>query len=92
MEGKRYALISIDGPWGSDPYSRVDVVEHIPVILQDDFVIMVDDFERAGERNMVELIKKKLNDNQIKYYEGKYVGMKDICVITSEQWKFLTTM
>lgn len=92
VEGKRYALISIDGPWGSNPYSRVDVVEHIPAILQEDFVIMVDDFERVGERNMVGLIKKKLNDSQIKYYEGKYVGMKDICVITSEQWKFLTTM
>lgn len=92
VEGKRYALISIDGPWGSKKYSRIDVVEHIPAILQEEFVIMVDDFERVGERNMVGLLKKKLDDNQIKYCEGKYVGMKEICVIVSKKWEFLTTM
>lgn len=92
VEEKSYALISIDGPWGSNPYSRVDVIGHIPEILQEEFVIMVDDFERVGERNMVGILKKKLDENQIKYYEGKYVGMKDVCVIVSEKWKFLTTM
>lgn len=92
VEGKKYALISIDGPWGSEMYSRVDVLKHIPEILQDDFVIMVDDFGRIGEQNMVKLLKERLDKNKITYFEGKYVGMSDVCVIVSEKWKFLTTM
>lgn len=90
--GKKYALISIDGPWGSKLYSHIDVVKHIPEILQEDFVIIVDDFERIGEQNMVELLKKKLDNNNITYFEGKYVGEKDICVIVSEKWRFLVSM
>ncbi len=92
VEGKKYALISIDGPWGSDIYSRVDVIEHIPSILQEDFVILVDDFERAGEKNMVRLLKDKLDENGIHYAEAKYSGLKDMCVIASEKWRFLTTL
>lgn len=63
VKGKKYALLSIDGPWGSELYSRIDILDHIPSILQDDFVIMVDDFERIGERNMVNLLKERLNQN-----------------------------
>lgn len=92
VEGKKYGLISIDGPWGSDIYSRIDIIDYIPSILQDDFVIMVDDFERIGEQNMVELLKERLDSNNITYFEGKYVGMKDVCVLVSEKWRFFTTM
>lgn len=92
VEGKKYELISIDGPWGGDIYSRVDVLNHIPAILADDFVIMTDDFERVGEQNMVKLLKEKLDCNNIPYYEGRYDGMKDICILVSEKWRFFTTM
>lgn len=92
IEGKKYALISIDGPWGSELYSRIDVAKHIPEILQEDFVIMVDDFERIGEQNMVNYLKKQLDNSEITYYEGKYVGEKDIYVIVSEKWRFLVSM
>lgn len=78
--------------WGSDIYFRVDVIEHMPSILQKDFVILVDDFERAGEKNMVRLLKDKLDENGIPYAEAKYSGLKDIYVIVSEKWRFLTTM
>lgn len=92
VEGKKYALLSIDGPWGNRQYSRVDVIEHIPTILEDDFVIMVDDFERVGEQNMIKLLKDKLRSNNITFYEAKYAGMSDVCVIVSERWSFLTSL
>lgn len=92
VHGRKYDFISIDGPWGSERYSRIDIVDHIPSMLHKDFVIMVDDFERIGEQDMVGLLKEKLNSNGITFFEGKYTGAKDICVIVSDKWKFFTTM
>lgn len=65
VASKKYSLISIDGPWGSDGVSRVDVLEHIPEILEDDFVIMCDDCERPGERAMVKMLEEKLKASGI---------------------------
>ena len=90
--GKKYDLLSIDGPWGSENYSRIDVIEYIPLILKDDFVIMIDDYNRVGEKNMVELPKEKLDGKGIPFYTGKYEGTKDVYIIVSEKWRFLTTM
>lgn len=92
VTGKKYDLLSIDGPWGSEKYSRIDVLEHIPSILKENFVIMIDDYNRSGEKNMVELLKERLRASNIVYYTGKYEGTKDVCIIVSEDWKFLTTM
>lgn len=92
VKGKKYELLSIDGPWGSELYSRIDILDYIPFILQEDFVILIDDFERIGEHNMVNLLKEKLDQNNIAYAVGKYSGSKDICIIVSAKWKFLTTL
>lgn len=95
VAGKKYSLISIDGPWGSDGVSRVDVLEHIPEILADDFVIMCDDCERSGERAMVKMLEEKLKASGIDFASsgfGYYKGEKDIAVIASKGFTFVTTM
>lgn len=95
VEGKKYSLISIDGPWGSDGLSRVDVLPHIPAILEKDFVIMCDDCDRAGERAMVKMLEDKLHDCGIDFVSsgfGYYGGMKDIAVIASSSFKFTVSM
>jgi hypothetical protein len=57
--GKKFDLFSIDGPWGSDEYSRIDMIRYIPEILCEDFVIMVDDYERLGEKDIYVITSEK---------------------------------
>jgi hypothetical protein len=92
VENKKYAFISIDGPWGGDFISRVDILEYIPDILEGQFAIMMDDYERLGEKNTVDMIMKKLSDNGIKAKKGLYRGEKDMCIIVPDTMDFMFTM
>ncbi len=92
VKGKKYDVISIDGPWGGEKYSRRDVLEFIPEILSDSFVIVMDDTNRKGEQSTVKAIKKILEENGIKYCEGIYFGMTYCTVITSADNSFLCSM
>lgn len=92
VEGKKYGLISIDGPWGGAYLSRIDIIENVPKILEDDFVIILDDYERNGEKRMVDMLERQLEDNNIKFHRGIYEGAKDVYLCVSEKWKFLVTL
>lgn len=98
VNGKKYSLVSIDGPWGSKgrrSLSRVDILPHIPDILADDFVIICDDCERAGEKAMIKMLEDKLRESGVDFVSSgfeRYRGAKDIVVIASKRLKFVTTM
>ncbi len=94
LADRKYDLISIDAPFGGDTniYARVDVLKLIPEYLENSFVIMVDDVNRQGECNAVELIETTLKEHGIAYEEGAYKGNKETRIITSEDNKFLCTL
>ena len=94
FKGRKFDLIFIDGPLGSDMkyFSRIDVISILPGCLDDNFVIMIDDSERIGEKNTIQEIEKILVANNIRYYKGVYKGIKDVVVIASETWRFSTSM
>lgn len=94
VSDRKYDLICIDAPFGgtNNVYSRIDVLDIIPENINESFVIVIDDVNRTGEQNTVELIKEKLEINHIKYYIGKYMGDKDTYVIVSENNKFISTL
>lgn len=92
VEGKHYSLISIDGPWGGKYISRIDILDYIPQILDDDFVIMLDDYNRYGEKQMIAALEDKLKENNIEYKIRIYHSIKDVCVCVSERLSFLTTL
>ena len=92
IQDKKYNLISIDGPWGSEAISRIDILECIPECLETSFVIMFDDYQRFGEKNMISELKKILTRNNILYECSVKRGMNDIYIITSKDLKFLCTM
>ena len=56
---EKFDLISIDGPFGYDmkELARIDALRILPNALAPSFTIMVDDYNRKGEQNMVKLIK-----------------------------------
>ena len=87
----KYNLIIVDGPIGANKqYPRTNVVDLIPQNLADDFIIIVDDAQRNGEKNTVELIFDKLEKNNIKYFVGYRKASKQQLLITSESCKFAT--
>lgn len=96
--GQSFDFISIDAPFGtvnsSKPtvYSRIDIIGLLPEILSPDFVIMIDDTERAGERNTIAEITSILKDNGVEYRVGTYHGAKDCTLICAAHLGFLTSM
>lgn len=89
---KKFDLIFIDAPIGSDEYSRIDLVQLLPDCLMDTFVIFMDDYNRIGEQRCVSLMISILEHNHIKYCVGVYGGEKSSLIITSEELSFLCTM
>lgn len=92
VEGKKYDVISIDGPWGSEFYSRIDVVEYLPDILNDSFIIIIDDTQRSGEKALIKEIEHVLSMNGVDYEEGNYRGVSQCTVIVSADNKFLCSL
>lgn len=92
VKGKKYGLISLDGPWGGTNLSRADIVEHIPDCLEENFVILVDDWERRGEKQMTDRIENALKKANVEYAMGIYSGENDMLLICSKQLEFLTSL
>ena len=91
IKGKKFNMIMIDGPLGSERYSRpqiLDVVDN----LADSFVIMLDDMNRIGEQETWGLLKEKLVARGIKFVEKIYSSDKDLGVICSPDLEFLTSL
>jgi hypothetical protein len=83
MRGKKFDFICIDGPFGSDGYSRTDVLDIIPDCLEKSFVIMLDDYNRKGEQNTIKEMKTRFHDNGISICGTAYNGQKRSYLITN---------
>ena len=94
LKNKLFDVILIDGPYGyrSPDYSRVDILSILPGCLNDDFVIMMDDCDREGERRTCELIGYALQEAGISFFMNTYSGEKDVTIMVSENLRFLCMM
>lgn len=94
LSDRKYDFISVDAPFGgqAEVYARIDILDLIPDCLEERFVIIVDDYNRQGERNMLKVLEEKLAQNSIPYSRGVYSGTKDCAVICSEELKFICSM
>lgn len=90
---KKYDLILIDGPIGSGKrYSRMDILEYLPKCLEESFAIIIDDYERTGEKGLVKEIEGCLKKHGVAYAKGIYYGEAEAYVICSEDYGFLATL
>lgn len=94
VAGHTFSVVSIDAPYGyaGGGASRRDILEFLPGILERHFAVVIDDYNRAGERRTVRDIKKVLDKNRIPYAEGSYPGLSHVCVIVSKKDQFLCTL
>lgn len=90
-QNNKYDLIVIDGPIaGMDCYPRSNIIDLIPQNLAEDFIIILDDAERYGEKNTAELIFNKLEEHNIEYYKSYKTSVKTQLVITSPSYRFMS--
>lgn len=92
--GRKYNLICIDSPFGgkAKKYARIDILRILPDCLEDSFIILIDDYNRSGEQEMVKRLETVLKDAGIKFSRGIYSGEKQLAVVTSEDWSFLCSL
>lgn len=61
---RRYDLLIVDGPIGSPSYSRYNLCELIEAgVLEDEFVILLDDAHRPGERQTIGEVERILSES-----------------------------
>lgn len=88
---KKFDFIFVDGPFGSEHYSRAQILHLIPNCLDKSFCIMIDDVGRLGEQETITEIERILKDNNIEFYQRTYWSSKEHSVFCSKNNRFLTT-
>lgn len=90
---EKYNLYIVDGPFGSERYSRYDIVGLLQHLQKDDdFMIILDDYHRGGEKDTLADIESLLQKNGISFEIGFYRGEKTLAVIASKHNKYFTTL
>ena len=94
LKDMQFDFIVIDAPRSGDlkKYARIDVLLMMPECLSENFVIIMDDFNRVTEKRTVKEMEDVLKEHGIAYKRGKYTGMKDCAIICAEHLKFLASM
>lgn len=91
-EDEKYDFILVDGPYGSIHYSRNQLVDLAQDHLADRFCLILDDYNRCGEQETIEEVKKVLDAKRIDYFCAVYSASKKHCLICSKELAFLTTL
>jgi len=84
-----YEVYLIDGPFGSDRFSRFDIVSLVRNFEQEkEFILVIDDTNRLGELDTVNEICSVLTEKKINFFRGDYSGVKQNTVIASKKYKY----
>lgn len=94
LKGMQFDFIIIDAPKSGDMkrFARIDVLRMMPECLSENFVILMDDYNRACEIRTVRQMENVLKENGIPYKRGKYSGLKDCAILCAESLQFLATL
>ena len=92
--GQKFDLISVDAPLGSDMkhYSRTDILNLLPACLSEDFIIMIDDTQRSGEKHTIRELLSILDGSGIPWRLGTYEAAREFTVICSRSNGFFTSL
>lgn len=88
IKDKKFNLIIIDGPLGmNQDYPRTNIWNIANGNLNNDFIIIFDDYERNGEKNTADKLLKILDAKNIKYSTVKYKGINEQFIICTDKFK-----
>ena len=76
-EKNKFNLIIIDGPKGTNYYSRAGILLYLTKIIdKEDFILIFDDTSRKGEVETIKLTRKILHESGINFQESEFFGSK----------------
>ncbi|MDR0911039.1 MAG: hypothetical protein LBM96_00375 [Methanobrevibacter sp.] len=92
----KFDLIIVDGPFGYNPengvkstYPRTNILDLIDNNIKDDFIIIIDDYDRKGEQKTAKLLMEKLSKKGLKYHVFRTWALKNQIAIFSEKYSFI---
>jgi len=84
IKKEKFDLIIIDGPIGYDKeYPRTNILDLIKNNLSNKWIIIIDDTNRSGEQNTINLMVHKLQIMNIKFYSFTIEGSRQQTVLCS---------
>ncbi|MGE3864480.1 MAG: hypothetical protein AB7F71_21930 [Burkholderiaceae bacterium] len=95
---RKFDYVLVDGPdnnvegWRYTPFSRAGIVDELPDVLADSFIVVFDDAERAGERQTIELFARKLAAKGTPFRRFTLIGIKHQAVFVSPSLAFLQSV
>lgn len=85
---QKFDFYLIDGPHGSNRYSRYDAFKLAERLTpEDNFILLIDDYEREGEKETADLIQLKFQEKKIEFYKAEFTSLKSILIIASKKFK-----
>lgn len=89
----KYDFYVVDGPFGSDHFSRYDIVTATDSLEKgDEFIILLDDYNRPGEVETGQALIKQFRDREITIHTNIYQGSKYQLVIATEKYKWACSL
>lgn len=89
----KYDLYIVDGPFGSKRYSRNDIITLAQKFdLNDEFIILIDDHQRQGERDTSAELLKMLKAKKIPIFKNTFRGNKEVLLIATKKYKYATSI
>jgi len=89
----KYDFYIIDGPIGSNHYSRYDIIEIATALNpEDEFIILFDDYNRTGEKNTIKKLLLMFNEKNINVYSKIFSGNKEVMILVTKKYKYLITV
>lgn len=88
-----FDLYIIDGPFGSHHFSRYDIVTMADRLSQNqEFIIVLDDFDRIGEQETASELIQLFKEKQIKVHTRVFTGVKKVWLLTTSDYHYLTSI
>lgn len=88
-----YDLYIIDGPFGTPKYSRYDIVNLASKFnSMSRFIILMDDYDRNGEKQTAQELVKMFKSKDIEVYTKEYIGNKSVFLIATKQYKHIMSL
>lgn len=82
-----FDFVLIDGPTGSPRYSRLAALEFVPEHLAREYMIILDDYERPGEKETAGLMRRGLADKGVPFFEDTVLSNKHQLMIATGAYR-----
>lgn len=98
LRREKFDYVLVDGPdpgtRGTDhtAYARAGILEYMPALLSESFVVVFDDAERAGEAMTIDALRRMLDAGRVRHVEFAVHGIKTQVVFCSPDRSFLQSI